>query len=483
MVLFQHDIKHLCEFWDISKRDEKFIDDWRFYITPGQKVYWSVDQKLRQQQLAIDHENFIKLIAEDGYDDNPVFDGKWSAVKKYLETSGWPSAVTLLRCAEFFHLNTLQSVILCLKTSFEKEILNLPDSSIDNVAKMLFADMTIEKVTQTFLSDINQIKFKLDLRDFRDIEDLFQLMSEFYPALTDIEIFRELIRDILKEKLHLESIFSRKTREFLSSRNTLDIRKQGELREKSAFIVLKIQWADRKLELADKVDELNKLLEGYGILVKEWSKNVELPYNYFIETNRIVQRLQNSKGLRGSAKDRTGFNADGSEHNKSFTKLDLKKIALGLDSKIRKLYADSVVSNALPLFDSIASGNSILDYSEQAVDELLKIKRIPDSSFPGKSLSEKIINAKEEISMLEKVLKIVESQLETIKKSEHYKTVRLHTSNSDFYRKQFLDIAKENIHTALEINESQKESIISSADSEDINLLNKKILIELEKQS
>ncbi|MBN2612322.1 MAG: hypothetical protein JXB00_12245 [Bacteroidales bacterium] len=480
MVLFQHDIKHLCEFWDISKKDEKFLDDWRFYVTTGQKKYWPANRKLRQQQLAIDHENFIRLLAEDGYDDNAVFDGKWSAVKKYLETSGWPSAIIILRCSEFFHLNILQTVILCLKTSFEKEILNLPDTNIDNVAKMLFANETIDQVTDFYLSDIDRIKFKLDLRDFRDFEDMYNLLKEFYPTIVDLDSFRELIKKILVEKIHLESIFSKKTREFQGRWDYLDIRKQGELREKSAFIVLKIQWADRKLELADKVDELNRLLEDYGIMVKEWSKNVELPYNYFIETNKIIEKLNNVTTSFNNEAD-TRLKDDGFSVEKSLIRLDVKNITSTLDSNIRQLYADSIVGSALPLFDSIASGGSILSFSGQPVDELLKVSSIPDSVFPGNVLKEKIYNARQEIEMLDKVIDLVKSQVKLIGKSQHFRTVKLHAGNTEYYRNQFLTIALENIQTAKNLCRFENGNTTISISSEEIDVLNKKILAEVEK--
>lgn len=460
MILFQHDIKHLCEFWNYSKKDNNFDDRWRHLVSSSQRTNWPINSKLRQQQLAVDHENFIRLLPEDGFDGKPVFEGKWSAIKKYLETSGWPSVITSLRFGDFFHLNIIQTLILSIKASFEKALLQLPDTAITNIAKIHYEEKAIETLTENFVTNAEELKFKLDIRDFRNTSDLFIFFKEYYLLDIEFQEFVVLIKDILGRNLHLISIFSKDTQDFINTTKYSDKRNQNSNSEQSVSIVLKLKWADRKIDLKDKMEDLNTLLEEYGIMIKEWSSSLETPYNYYLQSNEMIQRII----IDGESKS---HNTEQGEHNKDELESlrdDFDGYYRTLETKIQKIYQESTCLKSEIKISLVSPGKTITEFAEREEDYYDRLGNIEDIDLPGRDRNEKNTFLEEEITELGKTIAILEGQMQRIKAQKDYRTISRYLKNPMFYKNHFLNETRQNINTLMEAISDKGNSTITEYD-------------------
>ena len=442
MIFLIQDIKHLLEFWDKTKEDKKYNDNWRILISGNQKQNWPVNKKLVQKQLSVNHQNVIRLLEEDGFDGNPVLEGQWGAVKKYLDITGWPSSYDILRISDFFHISFIQTTLLCLKTSFEKSLIKNPNSPHENTAKMQYAEDYINKAAESLADNIDQLKFKIKTRDFRSLIQLFDLFDEYYKLPFNYEKFRELVLSLFNQKVILMSIFAKDFGDIDDIFNDKFIIK-SQNKESAVLFTLKVQWLDTQDDLADRIEDLNHILKQYGINIKDWRTGASDIFNQKI----LVDLIRNFK--KESLEDTLDIQSQidlidsiFNQVNSGFYNKELYPITTTFFTQQKPITQLFTISN-------IEQSNSFYAMESFNIQSLKDFESSRNETFINLSSAQKIKVLEKDIKSMSLLIDSIDSQIEDIRSIYETAIINSDENSTLLFKEQLSQKLKESLDEAI----------------------------------
>jgi hypothetical protein len=451
MYFLSQDLKHLCEFWDQSRNDQNFNDDWRIMISGSQKKNWPVHKKLIQQQLAADHTNTIRLLEQDGFDGNPVMNLKWPAIKKYLDITGWPSSYDILRISDFFHLSFVQTLKLCLKASFERSLLKDNDTPYENAVQIQYARNYIDKKLIEFTKNIDSLKFKIYTRDFRTLQELFLLMNEYYVLHFDFERFKALVVILVEQKHLLLSIFSNDSTDIA---NEFNKRLQHKSKEKhsATLLTLKVQWLDVKDDLTEKIGELNHILKRYGIDIREWQTGASGIFSnkLFVDLIQIIRHLPEDDYIDSKTQNDLITGIFNTPESVFFNRelFSITSTFFNLDSTGSKLFT----------FTSFGKSASVRLASDR-INYINDFNRTENHEFIAANLNQRIEILKKEIQSMSLFLEVIQKQIQDISETRVFLSLDRKKDSTSIVMQNLSMKYLENINQAIaeiiERNETQ----------------------------
>ncbi|BBB48892.1 hypothetical protein Pelsub_P2123 [Pelolinea submarina] len=185
-----------------------------------QKELWAPinrNKAITQSSFGYDHENCLRLLAENGYDGEPVSSRKMNTARRWFEDSkdhNFPPQEDVLRMGIFFCLDFYTLLHWVLKADFEEFLIKGDEEFKVNVGESILA--IIEKYNLNekliFQSKLKEFQKSLDKRTlYLLFEDHWHLAS---TEVLNFKNFSAVIDDFFKEDLIYYENYSEKITNF-----------------------------------------------------------------------------------------------------------------------------------------------------------------------------------------------------------------------------------------------------------------------------
>ncbi len=172
-----------------------------------QKELWAPKNRnkaITQSSFGYDHENCLRLLAENGYDGEPVSSRKMNTARRWFEDSkdhNFPPQTDVLRMGIFFCLDFYTLLHWVLKADFEEFLIKGDEEFKVNVGESIL--VIIEKYNlnekSLFQSKLREFQKNLDKRTLYQVfEDHWHLAS---TEILNFKNFSAVIDDFFKEDL------------------------------------------------------------------------------------------------------------------------------------------------------------------------------------------------------------------------------------------------------------------------------------------
>jgi len=226
----------------------------------AQQACWPQTQALQHKHLGNDNSDCLRLLAEDGGDDEPVFSVITRTIGAYFwnnEHHRWPQDRDLIRLGIFFRLAFERILAMVLKGQWERFFEK--ESRIDNNGGKnrawahSFQQLNLLEALVAFPEEAKQLSLEFNPGYGRcaNAEALFDLFEQHNQAATkagyDLAKFNTLINQMIMAHAHLLGIHSPELDAFIAERHKEQaLIKDSSQEEQDEFWRAKLIWLEQQ---------------------------------------------------------------------------------------------------------------------------------------------------------------------------------------------------------------------------------------------
>jgi len=219
----------------------------------AQQACWPQTQALQHKQLGSDNSDCLRLLAEEGGDDEPVFSAK--TVEAYFRNNDhrWPADRDLIRLGIFFRLEFERILAMVLKGQWERFFEKESRIGKNREWAHSFQQLNLLEALVAFPEEAKQLSLEFNPGYGRcaNTDVLFELFEQHNQAATeagyDLAKFNTLINQMIMAQAHLLAIHSPELDAFIAERQKEQaLMKDASQEEQDEFWRLKLIWLEQQ---------------------------------------------------------------------------------------------------------------------------------------------------------------------------------------------------------------------------------------------